>query len=128
MPIHSSQYDLESHQFKADPHAIYAEMRRNAPICQHSERNGNTFWLITRYSDALAVSRAHQTFVKNQRNTLTDAERAQLPTQSSFEQMLNSHMLNQDGGRSCAAAGIGQPCFWRTQREYNEGSHPADCQ
>lgn len=97
MPKHPNQYDLESHHFKANPHPTYAEMRHSAPVCQHREANGNPFWLITRYADAVAVSRAHQTFVKNQRNTLTEAERSHLPALSSFEQMLNSHMLNQDG-------------------------------
>ncbi len=95
MPV--CPFDLESHEFKADPHATYAALRSIAPVCQHSERNGNTFWLITGYADAVAVSRAHHQFVKNQRNTLSEAERTQLPAQSSFEQMLNSHMLNQDG-------------------------------
>ena len=97
MSVKRCTYDLESRTFKADPHPTYAAMRQDAPLCRHVENNGNAFWLITRYVDAVTVSRAHHQFVKNQHNTLTPDEQAQLPPLSSFEQMLNSHMLNQDG-------------------------------
>ena len=90
-------YDLESQVFKANPHPTYRAMRRDAPLCPHTETNGSTFWLVTRYADAVTVSRGHQHFVKNYRNTLTADEHAQLPPEPPFSQMLNSHMLNQDG-------------------------------
>jgi cytochrome P450 len=104
-------YDLTSHTFKADPHPTYAALRQEAPLCQHAEANGNRFWLVTRYADAVAVSRAHHHFVKNYRNTLTATERAQLPLESSFEQMLNSHMLNQDGADHARLRGLVNKAF-----------------
>ena len=107
----SCPYDLTSHAFKADPHPTYTQIRQNQPVCQHIEANGNAYWLITRYEDAETVSRAHHLFVKNYRNSLTIEERAQLPAQSSFEQMLNSHMLNQDGADHTRLRGLVNKAF-----------------
>jgi cytochrome P450 len=44
------------------PHALFARMRAEAPLCWHPEPNGPGFWALTRHADVLAVSRDAETF------------------------------------------------------------------
>src|SRR4029079_1453074 len=50
-------YDLTSPTFLADPYAVYAQLRREMPIC-FDERLG--FWLVSRYADVFAALRDHR--------------------------------------------------------------------
>jgi cytochrome P450 len=54
-------------------------------------------WFLTRYADVAAALRDHDRFVKDVRNTLTTAERAQAPEAPPLYQLLTHHMLNADG-------------------------------
>jgi cytochrome P450 len=44
------------------PHALFARMRAEAPVCWHPEPNGPGFWALTRHADVLTVSRDAATF------------------------------------------------------------------
>jgi cytochrome P450 len=44
------------------PHALFARMRAEAPVCWHPEPRGPGFWALTRHADVLAVSRDAATF------------------------------------------------------------------
>jgi cytochrome P450 len=44
------------------PHALFARMRAEAPLCWHPEPNGPGFWAVTKHADVLAVSRDAATF------------------------------------------------------------------
>jgi cytochrome P450 len=44
------------------PHALFARMRAEAPVCWHPEPDGPGFWALTRHADVLAVSRDAETF------------------------------------------------------------------
>jgi cytochrome P450 len=44
------------------PHALFARMRAEAPVCWHPEPQGPGFWALTRHADVLAVSRDAATF------------------------------------------------------------------
>jgi cytochrome P450 len=44
------------------PHAVFARMRAEAPVCWHPEPGGPGFWALTRHADVLAVSRDSATF------------------------------------------------------------------
>ncbi len=83
-------------EFKSDPYPTYAWMREHAPAHSHTNRNGATTWYVTRYDDCLAVLRDHTHFVKDYRNTLTPAERAELPAMPPLLHLLSDHILNMD--------------------------------
>jgi cytochrome P450 len=44
------------------PHALFARLRAEAPICWHPEPNGPGFWAVTKHADVLHVSRDSATF------------------------------------------------------------------
>jgi len=44
------------------PHALFARMRAEAPVCWQTEPAGPGFWALTRHADVLAVSRDSATF------------------------------------------------------------------
>ena len=44
------------------PHALFARMRREAPVCWQPEPAGPGFWALTRHAEVLAVSRDSATF------------------------------------------------------------------
>jgi cytochrome P450 len=44
------------------PHALFARMRAEAPVCWHPEAAGPGFWALTRHADVLTVSRDSSIF------------------------------------------------------------------
>jgi cytochrome P450 len=44
------------------PHAVFARMRAEAPVCWHPEPAGPGFWALTRHADVLEISRDSATF------------------------------------------------------------------
>jgi cytochrome P450 len=44
------------------PHALFARLRAEAPVCWHPESNGPGFWALTKHADVLSVSRDSATF------------------------------------------------------------------
>jgi cytochrome P450 len=44
------------------PHALFARLRVEAPVCWHPEPHGPGFWALTKHADVLAVSRDSTTF------------------------------------------------------------------
>jgi cytochrome P450 len=44
------------------PHAVFARMRAEAPVCWHPEAAGPGFWALTKHADVLTVSRDSATF------------------------------------------------------------------
>jgi cholest-4-en-3-one 26-monooxygenase len=45
-----------------EPHAMLKWLRHNAPLSRISDREGNSYWAVTRYADALKVYRDPLTF------------------------------------------------------------------
>ncbi|MCE2513234.1 MAG: hypothetical protein J4F50_11965, partial [Acidimicrobiia bacterium] len=60
--------DLSSHDSFTSgvPHATFSRLRRDDPVHWTPEAGGSGFWSITRYHDALAVSRDVETFTSSQ--------------------------------------------------------------
>jgi hypothetical protein len=56
--------DITSHDtyVRGVPHATFARLRREDPVSWWDEADGSGFWAVTRYDDALHVSRNHETF------------------------------------------------------------------
>jgi cytochrome P450 len=44
------------------PHALFARLRAEAPVCWHPEPHGPGFWALTKHADVLAASRDSVTF------------------------------------------------------------------
>jgi cytochrome P450 len=44
------------------PHAVFARLRAEAPVCWHPEAAGPGFWALTKHADVLTVSRDSATF------------------------------------------------------------------
>jgi len=61
MRLDANLLDAESFR-DGPPYALFARMRREAPVCWHPETNGPGFWALTRHADVLAVSRDSATF------------------------------------------------------------------
>lgn len=59
-----TELDLTSSAFKANPYPTFALLRANDPIHRLSTSNGQSSWLITRYTDADIVLRDER-FIKN---------------------------------------------------------------
>jgi cytochrome P450 len=55
----SARYHLLSPELKANPYPAYAEMRRNAPVCQVDPGG---MWAVTRYDDVMHVLKNPQLF------------------------------------------------------------------
>ncbi|HMI90526.1 MAG TPA: hypothetical protein VK509_04140, partial [Polyangiales bacterium] len=61
-------YDPLAPQNVENPHAAFAELRRSCPLA-HGERWGG-FWMLSRYSDIVAVTRDHTTFLNSVQNVV----------------------------------------------------------
>jgi cytochrome P450 len=55
----STRYNLLSPELKANPYPAYADMRRNAPVCQVDPGG---MWAVTRYEDVVHVLKNPQLF------------------------------------------------------------------
>jgi len=60
--------DISSHDTYVNgvPHATFARLRRDDPVSWWDEENDSGFWAVSRYEDALAVSRDVATFTSSQ--------------------------------------------------------------
>jgi cytochrome P450 len=70
-PIDLSTVDLLDHSLfsEGDPHAIWAQMRREDPVHWQSGSDGPGFWSVTRYAEGELVLRDHTRFT-SQRGTM----------------------------------------------------------
>lgn len=88
--------DLFGPPFKANPYPTYAALREEMPVYRRDAAGGKSIWFITRYEDVANLLRDHTHFVKDVRNTMTVAERAQLPPVPPLVNLLSNHILNLD--------------------------------
>ena len=61
------------------PHALFARMRAEAPLCWHPEPSGPGFWALTRHADVLSVSRDAATFSSARGGYMPQARAAPCP-------------------------------------------------
>jgi cytochrome P450 PksS len=92
--------DLFGTRFKAEAYQVYAQLRAKMPVYRRVSNTGiGATCFITRYDDAVAVLRDPKRFVKDARNTMTQAEQNALPAEPPLLTLLSRHMLNADGAR-----------------------------
>jgi cytochrome P450 PksS len=92
---HTSQLNLASRQFKADPYPFYARLRAEAPVFRTMLPSRQPAWLITRYDDALAALKDER-LVKDRRNALSREWPAKPPWMPAFMRPLARNMLDLD--------------------------------
>jgi len=89
-------FDLFSHQFKADPFPTYARMRKEAPIYGHKAPDGSTIWYITKYETVLAILRDNDHFCKDPRNTRMPEVAGNASRRTTTHRLINENMLFSD--------------------------------
>lgn len=91
------KYELYSDSFRADPHAVFAQMREHDPVlCQPGIDGETPIWFVTRHEDVAAVLVDDERFVRDPRLALTGAQLEELAGPPVAE-AINNHMLNRDG-------------------------------
>ncbi|MEL6406072.1 MAG: cytochrome P450 [Chloroflexota bacterium] len=91
-------YPIFSHEARANPQAVYKDMRDNDPIYMGvGPQTGNHIWFFTRYDDVVSVLR-DQRFIKDVRKNLPPelAQRYVMEDPDPTFQMINHHLLNMD--------------------------------
>ncbi|GCE15811.1 cytochrome P450 family protein [Tengunoibacter tsumagoiensis] len=83
----STDLDLTSSRFKANPFSAFARLRTENPIYELSSSNGQRTWLVSRYRDVETVLRDDR-FIKEQQTLLSHEERAH-PTTASADDLFS---------------------------------------
>jgi cytochrome P450 len=94
------KYELYSHAFRQNSHAIFAQMRANDPVFNQIGLDGDTpIWFVTRYEEAQQVLLDDERFVRDPTLVFNEEERQRIfgTIDQQLENMLNNHMLNKDG-------------------------------
>ena len=81
--------DLSSHDSFTSgvPHATFTRLRRDDPVHWTPETDGSGFWSITRYGDALAVSRDVETFTSSRGIRLEEMDDDQLEARGTMMEL-----------------------------------------
>lgn len=89
------EFDLFDPQFKANPHPVYAQLRRLAPVHRVRNRDGRPLWLVTRYEDTLKVLKDPR-FVKNRWTVMSPEQRVHSPEFPPAVQFFDRNLLALD--------------------------------
>lgn len=87
--------DLASQTHKASAHAVYARLRRDAPICRIKLATGQQAWLLTRYEDVSRLLKDDR-LAKDPANALTPEMLAKQPQIPRLLAPLTRNMLGMD--------------------------------
>ena len=94
------KYELYSKEFRRNSHAVFAQMRVEAPIIKQAGLDGETsIWFVTRYAEAQKVLADDKHFVRDPRLVLAPEEFDRIlgPSDPQIDRMMNNNMLNHDG-------------------------------
>ena len=91
----TSEINIVSPQFKADPFPFFASLRTSQPVYRTTLPDKTPVWLITRYDDVLAMLRDER-FVKNRRNAMTAEQLRKMPWVPPTFRPLERNMLDLD--------------------------------
>ncbi|OLR94214.1 cytochrome P450 family protein [Actinokineospora bangkokensis] len=97
MSVQTGPVQLDTADFRQDPEALYARLRRGAPVCEALFPRGFRGWLVTRYDDAKAA-------LTDPRLSKDMSRFAELMTRhhhgsgrfTPFPEDVTAHMLNSD--------------------------------
>src|SRR5713226_2751453 len=92
----ATELNLASSAFKANPYPAFAQLRAYDPVHQFSSSNGQSTWLITRYTDAEVVLRDER-FVKDRQHVLSTGEHTHTPASpASAADLMSMSMVDFD--------------------------------
>lgn len=77
------------------PYGLYARLRTEAPVQRLVRPDGAVMWLVTRYTDVMAVLKDLR-FKKDYRNALTPEQIERIPSLPEMQARLDQHMLSSD--------------------------------
>ncbi len=89
------QPNIVSAEFKADPFPFFTQLRASDPVYRTTLPGGVPVWLVTRYTDVLALLRDER-FTKNRRSALTPEQARKLPWIPPIFRPLERNMLDLD--------------------------------
>ncbi len=96
----TTQVDVTSAAFKANPFPFYAQLRAEAPVFPVNTpiamKGKGRSWLVTRYDDVLAVLKDDR-FAKDRRNAMTSEQLKKMPWIPPMFKALEQNMLDLDG-------------------------------
>lgn len=92
----TTEVNIVSPQFKANPFPFLAELRRSQPVYQTTLPDKTPIWLITRYEDVFALLKDER-FVKNRRTAMTPEQLRKMPWVPSMFRPLERNVLDLDG-------------------------------
>jgi cytochrome P450 len=117
----STEINLTSSVFKANPYPAFARLRSYDPIHQYSSSNGQTTWLITRYADAELVLRDER-FVKDRQYLLSSEDGPHTPTTpASADDLFGLGLLSFDPPDHTRLRSLVNPFFTTRQMEVWRG-------
>jgi cytochrome P450 len=101
------KYELYSQAFKANSHAVFAEMRAHDPVFKQIGMDGKTpIWFISRHEDVDAILRDEQHFSRDfQKLNPPDANTPAVMA------LVDNHMLNKDGADHARLRGLVNKAF-----------------
>ena len=94
------KYELYSHEFRQNSHAVFAQMRAHDPIIEQAGLDGTTpIWFVTRYEEVQQVLLDDEHFVRDPALVYSAEEREKIfgAPNEFIDSMMNNHMLNKDG-------------------------------
>jgi len=107
----STQPDLASPEFRANPWPWYAELRQKTPVHQITFTDGKPAWLVLRYHDVAAALKDPR-MAKNPFKALSPQEQKKnLPWMPGFLKPLTMSMLDQDAPDHTRLRGLVHKAF-----------------
>lgn len=91
----SEQFDLASSAFKANPYPVFARLRASDPVYRLAASNGQSTWLVTRYSDAELILRDER-FVKDRQHLTVRGQAHNTTTPASAADLMSMSMVDFD--------------------------------
>ena len=94
------KYELYSHEFRQNSHAIFTQMRANDPVFKQTGLDGSTqICFVTRYEEVQQVLLDDEHFVLDAGQVYSAEEREKIfgKLDPFIDSMMNNHMLNKDG-------------------------------
>jgi cytochrome P450 len=113
----STELNLASPVFKANPYPAFAELRAYDPIHQLTSSNGQSTWLITRYRDAELVLRDER-FVKDRQHVASPERSAHIANSpASAADLMNMSLVDLDPPDHTRLRSLLTPFFTPRQME-----------
>ena len=93
------KYELYSHEFRQNSHAVFAQMRTDDPVIKQAGLDGTTpIWFVTRYAEVQHILADDEHFVRDPALVYSAEEREKIfgKPNELIDNMMNNHMLNKD--------------------------------